>query len=155
LPPLVSLIAGVLLLASFPFWIPRLVIGLRMNIFTRINGEEGIAIPGKIADASHFRQIYSHPAAEGRSRGAALSDLFWYWLSPGPEIHQEHLEPGAKYEEVARTTRRMDGSIHLRTRGTSQFGDGLLGARVHDRKSFALSAYGLAANEQATRIWDG
>jgi hypothetical protein len=101
----------VLLLASFPFWIPRLVIGLRMSIFRRINGEEGIAIPGKIAHASHFRQVYSHPAADGRSRGAALSDLFWYWLSPGPEVHQEHLEPGAKYEQVARTTRRILGTL--------------------------------------------
>ena len=99
------------MVASLPFWIPQLVIGLRMRIFTRINGEEGVAIPGELADASHFRQIYSHPAADGRSRGAALSDLFWYWLSPGPEIHQEHLEPGARYEEVARTTRRIIGTL--------------------------------------------
>jgi hypothetical protein len=105
--PFVSLIAGAMLAASLPFWIPRLVVGLRMRIFTRINGDEGIAIPGELADASRFRQLYSHPAADGRSRGAALSDLFWYWLSPGPEVHQEHLEPGAKYDEVARTTRRI------------------------------------------------
>jgi hypothetical protein len=38
-----------------------------------------------------------------------LSDLFWYWLSPGPEMHQEHIESGAKYEEVERTTRRILG----------------------------------------------
>lgn len=88
-----------------------MVVGLRMHIFTRINGEEGIAIPGELADAAQFREIYSHPAADGRSRGAALSDLFWYWLSPGPEVHQEHLEPGAKYEEVARTTRRILGTL--------------------------------------------
>jgi cytochrome P450 len=30
-----------------------------------------------------------------------------YWLSPGPEIHQEHLEPGERYEEVARVTRQF------------------------------------------------
>ena len=111
MPPLVTLISGLLLLATLPFWIPRLVIRLRMSIFTRINGLEGIAIPGKFGDASHFRQIYSHPAADGRSRGAALSDLFWYWLSPGPEVHQEHLEPGAKYEQIARTTRRILGTL--------------------------------------------
>src|SRR5262249_30219418 len=58
-------------------------------------------------DASLFKQVYSHPAADGRSWGAALSDLFWYWLSPGPEMHQEHLEPGEKYEEIARTTRQI------------------------------------------------
>jgi cytochrome P450 len=35
-----------------------------------------------------------------------LSDLFWYWLAPGPQVHQEHLEPGPRYDDVARTTRR-------------------------------------------------
>jgi hypothetical protein len=53
--------------------------------------------------------VYGHPAANGRSRGAPLSDLFWYWLSPGPEVHQEHLEPGPRYEAVARCTRRILG----------------------------------------------
>jgi cytochrome P450 len=36
-----------------------------------------------------------------------LSDLFWYWLSPGAEVHQEHLERGPRYDEVARCTRRI------------------------------------------------
>jgi len=102
-----GLIAGPVFVASLPFWIPALVVSLRMRNFTRINGEQGVAIPGKLVEASHFRQLYSHPAANGRSRGAALSDLFWYWLSPGPELHQEHLEPGERYEEVARATRRI------------------------------------------------
>ena len=101
------LIPSLLLLASLPYWLPAAILALRMHIFTRINGDEGIAIPGKLVDASRFKQVYSHPAADGRSRGAALSDLFWYWLSPGPEIHQEHLESGERYEEVARTTRRI------------------------------------------------
>ena len=105
--PYLGLIAISLFAASLPYWIPRLVVSLRMRIFTRINGAEGIAIPGELVDISRFRLLYSHPAADGRSRGAALSDLFWYWLSPGPEMHQEHLEPGEKYEEVARTTRRI------------------------------------------------
>jgi Cytochrome P450 len=94
-------------LTSLPRWLPERVVALRMAIFTRINGDEGIPIPGPLVDASRFKQVYSHPAANGRSRGAALSDLFWYWLAPGPEIHQEHLEPGDRYEEVARTTRRI------------------------------------------------
>lgn len=96
-----------LLAASVPYWLPRAVVALRMRIFTRINGEEGIQIPGELVDASHFKQVYSDPAAHGRSRGAALSDLFWYWLSPGPEIHQEHIEPGERYDEVAHTTHRI------------------------------------------------
>src|SRR5262245_50690592 len=104
---IVGWIAGGLLLASLPYWVPAAVIALRMRIFTRVNGEEGLGIPGPIVDASLFKHVYSHPAADGRSRGAALSDLFWYWLSPGAELHQEHLEPGERYEEVARTTRRI------------------------------------------------
>src|SRR6266545_1702365 len=103
----IGVVAGLLLIASLPYWLPQVIVALRMRIFTAINGGEGIAIPGAHVDASRFKQVYSHPAANGRSRGAALSDLFWYWLSPGPEIHQEHLEPGERYEEVARTTRSI------------------------------------------------
>src|SRR5262249_37676964 len=99
--------AAVLVVVSLPYWLPSAILRLRVRIFTRINGEEGMAIPGKLVDPSRFKQIYSHPAADGRSRGAALSDLFWYWLAPGPEIHQEHIEPGDRYEQVARTTRRI------------------------------------------------
>jgi hypothetical protein len=100
-------IAAGLFVVSLPYWIPAAVIALRIRIFTRVNGGEGVGIPGEVIDASLFKQVYSHPAANGRSRGAALSDLFWYWLSPGPEVHQEHLEAGEKYEEIARTTRRL------------------------------------------------
>jgi hypothetical protein len=96
-------------LASSPYWLPGLVLRLRNRIFTAVNGEEGIQIPGELVDASRFKQVYSDPAANGRSQGAALSDLFWYWLAPGPEVHQEHLEAGERYEEVARTTRRILG----------------------------------------------
>jgi Cytochrome P450 len=100
-----GVIGGSLAVASLPYWLPRSILALRMRIFTRINGEEGIAVPGALVGASQFKQVYSDKAANGRSKGAALSDLFWYWLSPGPEIHQEHLEPGERYEEVARATR--------------------------------------------------
>jgi hypothetical protein len=104
---LLSVVASLLAVASLPYWLPTAILALRMRIFTRINGKEGIAVPGELVSASQFKQIYSHRAASGRSKGAALSDLFWYWLSPGPEIHQEHLEPGDRYEEVARATRRF------------------------------------------------
>lgn len=99
--------AGLIVVASLPYWLPRLVVALREWLFARINGAEGIAIPGDMVDASRFLEVYSHPAANGRSRGAVLSDLFWYWLSPGAELHQEHLEPGPRYDEVARCTRRF------------------------------------------------
>ncbi len=96
-----------LFVASLPWWMPSVVLALRMRIFASINGDEGIAIPGSLVDATQLKQLYAHPAANGRSRGAALSDLFWYWLSPGPEMHQEHIEPGELYEEVALSTRRI------------------------------------------------
>src|SRR5688572_12175342 len=103
----ISLVAGAVVVITLPRWLPAAIVALRMRILTGINGDEGIGIPGDSVDASRFSQVYSHPAANGRSRGAALSDLFWYWLSPGPEIHQEHLEPGQRYEDVARATRRI------------------------------------------------
>ncbi|MCI3278083.1 cytochrome P450 [Streptomyces cylindrosporus] len=99
--------AAVALVASLPYWLPKSVVALRVRIFARVNGEEGISAPGREVPAEEFRQVYGHPAANGRSRGAALSDLFWYWLSPGPEVHQEHLEPGPRYDDVARTTRHI------------------------------------------------
>jgi hypothetical protein len=102
-----GLAGGSLFALSLPYWLPRAIVALRNLLFTRINGDEGIPIPGKLVDAAHFRQVYAHPAANGRSRGAALSDVFWYWLAPGPHIHQEHIEPGERYEEVARATRRI------------------------------------------------
>ena len=104
---LLCIVASSLVVASAPYWLPKRILALRMHLFTRINGPEGIAIPGELVSAEHFKQIYSHPAASGRSKGAALSDLFWYWLSPGPQIHQEHLEPGERYEDVARATHRF------------------------------------------------
>ena len=103
---------GTLALMSLPYWLPAGVVALRMRIFALVNGDEGVPIPGGTVGASHFKDVYSHPAANGRSRGAALSDLFWYWLSPGPELHQEHLEPGPRYDEVARTTRRLLARPH-------------------------------------------
>ncbi|MGJ6963812.1 cytochrome P450 [Streptosporangium sp. G11] len=90
---------------SLPRWLPARIVALRTWVFARVNGEEGITVPGDLVGVERFREIYSHPAAGGRSRGAALSDLFWYWLSPGAEMHQEHIEAGERYEAVARATR--------------------------------------------------
>ncbi|GAA2211837.1 cytochrome P450 [Nonomuraea monospora] len=104
-----ALITVVLLavLASLPWWLPARVVALRVRVFERINGDEGIPVPGDLVPVERFEQVYAHPAAGGRSKGAALSDVFWYWLSPGPEMHQEHLEAGDAYDAVARLTRRM------------------------------------------------
>ena len=113
----VPLIALAVLLAagSLPRWLPPAVVRLREWIFVRLNGTEGIAVPGPLVGAEHFELVYSDPAADGRSRGAGLSDLFWYWLAPGPQMHQEHLEPGERYRTVARTTRQVLAVSHRRS----------------------------------------
>ncbi|GAB1823608.1 cytochrome P450 [Herbidospora sp. RD11066] len=91
--------------ASLPWWLPGRIVALRLLVFERVNGQEAIAVPGPKVPVERFREVYSHPAASGRSRGAVLSDLFWYWLSPGADLHQEHLEPGERYDAVAAATR--------------------------------------------------
>ncbi|MEV7091504.1 cytochrome P450 [Amycolatopsis sp. NPDC051045] len=88
-------------------WLPARVVALRMRIFALVNGQDAVTIPGPQVGVADFRRVYADPAANGRSRGAALSDLFWYWLSPGPEVHQEHLEAGPRYDEVAKCTRHI------------------------------------------------
>lgn len=92
---------------SLPFWLPRAVVGLRVWIFAKVNGDAAITVPGRQVDLGEFRRVYADPAADGRSRGAGLSNLFWYWLSPGAHLHQEHLEPGPEYHQVALTTRQV------------------------------------------------
>ncbi|MEV0621141.1 cytochrome P450 [Nonomuraea sp. NPDC050404] len=104
----ILLVAGVAaVVLSLPWWLPARVVALRIRVFERINGPDGIPVPGDLVGVERFREVYSHPAAGGRSKGAALSDLFWYWLSPGPEMHQEHLEAGDRYDAVARVTRGL------------------------------------------------
>ncbi|WP_431913159.1 cytochrome P450 [Micromonospora carbonacea] len=92
---------------TLPRWLPPAVVRLREWVFARVNGAKGIPVPGPTVGVEHFMRVYADPAADGRSRGAGLSDLFWYWLSPGPHMHQEHLEPGERYRTVAATTRRV------------------------------------------------
>ncbi|WP_030670205.1 cytochrome P450 [Streptomyces sp. NRRL B-1347] len=89
---------------STPYWLPSAVVALRMRVFARLGGGEGVTVPNAQVGPDRFEDLYGHPAAGGRSRGAALSDLFWYWLAPGADVHQEHLEAGPRYDEVARTT---------------------------------------------------
>ncbi|MDX8030542.1 cytochrome P450 [Lentzea sp. BCCO 10_0856] len=86
-------------------WLPARVVALRAKVFEKVNGDNAITFPNDQVGPDRFLELYSHPAANGRSKGAGLSDLFWYWLSPGPEVHQEHLEPGPRYDDVARATR--------------------------------------------------
>lgn len=87
--------------------LPEAVVALRERIFAAVNGSGEITLPRPGGGPEEFERLYASPHADGRSRGAALSDLFWYWLAPGPQVHQEHLEPGPRYDEVARCTRRI------------------------------------------------
>lgn len=102
---LILLAAAAVVVAGVPWWLPGRIVALRTRLFARINGDDGITVPGELVAADRFEEVYGHPAAIGRSKGAALSDLFWYWLSPGAAIHQEHLEAGERYDAVALTTR--------------------------------------------------
>lgn len=90
--------------ATAPRWLPARVVALRAAVFAKVNGDNALTFPNELAGPDRFREVYGHPAANGRSKGAGLSDLFWYWLSPGPEVHQEHLEAGPRYDDVAATT---------------------------------------------------
>lgn len=87
--------------------LPERVIALRGKIFEKVNGDDAITLPNDRYGPEVFERVYAHPAAAGRSAGAGLSNLFWYWLSPGPEVHQEHLEAGPRYDDVAACTRRF------------------------------------------------
>ncbi|PSL55928.1 cytochrome P450 [Saccharothrix carnea] len=103
---LTGLLAAAVVLTA-PRWLPARVVALRAKMFEKVNGDNAITFPNAVVGPDRFQEVYGHPAANGRSRGAGLSDLFWYWLSPGPEVHQEHLEAGPRYDDVARTTRAL------------------------------------------------
>ena len=98
---------GLLAAALLPEYLPGTVVALRERIFTWVNGDEGVAVVEEPNGTRDFLDLYGSPAAAGRSAGAGLSDLFWYWLAPGPHVHQEHLEPGPRYDDAARTTRTV------------------------------------------------
>ncbi|MFC4031823.1 cytochrome P450 [Streptomyces polygonati] len=117
---MIKRIAAVAVALSTPYWLPKAVIGLRVKVFAQVNGPEGVVVPDERVGPDRFAELYAHPAADGRSRGAGLSDLFWYWLAPGPEVHQEHLEPGPRYDAVARTTSAIlaGGSAELSAAAT-------------------------------------
>ncbi len=112
-------------------WLPERVVVLRTKVFEKVNGDNAITFPNERVGPDRFQELYSHPAANGRSRGAGLSDLFWYWLSPGPEVHQEHLEDGPRYDDVASTTRAFlagpgDELAQMATRCTAKVLDEVL-----------------------------
>jgi cytochrome P450 len=96
---------------TLPYWLPKRVVALRGAIFTLVNGPEGMPVLQRPDGQADFLRVYGDPAANGRSHGAGLSDLFWYWLAPGPEVHQEHLEPGPRYDQAARVTRTILASL--------------------------------------------
>jgi hypothetical protein len=118
------------------WWLPRAVVALRGRIFEKVNGDATVTLPNAVHGPEVFERVYAHPAADGRSAGAGLSDLFWYWLAPGPEVHQEHLEPGERYEDVAAATRRiLAGGSAAHTDAAARAVAGVLDALPADRIS--------------------
>ena len=92
--------------------LPTYIVNLRMWLFTRVNGDDGIQLPNDSlgVDGKEFKRLYSHRAARLRSKqqGVGLSDLFWYFLSPGAHIHQEHVETAdPRYALVSSLTRKL------------------------------------------------
>ncbi|MEI5102557.1 cytochrome P450 [Streptomyces sp. PmtG] len=113
------------------------MIALRTRLFARLGGDEGLTVPGEHIGADRFAELYAHPAARGRSKGAALSDLFWYWLAPGADVHQEHLEPGPRYDEVARTTLAvLAGPAADLSRAAARCASAVLDERLTGRAGF-------------------
>ena len=89
-------------------WLPTYVIRLRVWLFTLINGPDGMSVPNHTIDAAATRRLYENPAAKLRStqRQVGLSDLFWWLLEPGSDIHQEHSESGtAVHASVSAATK--------------------------------------------------
>jgi hypothetical protein len=136
-----ALLLAAAVAVSAPRWLPDRVVALRGRVFERVDGDRATTFPNALIGPDRFQEVYSHPAANGRSRGAGLSDLFWYWLSPGPEVHQEHLEDGPRYDEVAATTLRILAGSSARlaeaaTRATArvldELGDGPKLVRLRD-----------------------
>lgn len=110
------------------------VVALRAKVFATINGDNALTFPNEAVGPERFRELYGHPAANGRSKGARLSDLFWYWLSPGPEVHQEHLEAGPRYDDVARTTLALlSGSSEALSAAAARCAGRVLDERVTGR----------------------
>ena len=44
----IGLSVALLVVASLPHWLPATILTLRARIFTRINGDEGVPIPGAV-----------------------------------------------------------------------------------------------------------
>ncbi|MBB5105428.1 hypothetical protein [Streptomyces spectabilis] len=42
----VATLAGAAVAASLPRWLPQVVVNARVRVFTAVNGQEGIAVPG-------------------------------------------------------------------------------------------------------------
>jgi hypothetical protein len=108
----IPLLLGFAVALLICIYTPEYIVRLRMFLFTRVNGEDGIQFPNEKlgVEGQAFKRLYSHKSARLRSRqhGVGLSDLFWYFLSPGAHIHQEHVETAdPRYALVSGLTRKL------------------------------------------------
>jgi hypothetical protein len=91
---------------------PPLLIALRFQLLTNINGDEGIQLPNTElgVEGDTFKWLYNHQAAHGRSKQTnyGLSDFFWYLLAPAHAVHQEHIESSdTRYKITGAVTRKL------------------------------------------------
>jgi hypothetical protein len=110
---LLVILVVVLLCLAYP--IQTLVIKVRNYAFLKMNRKV-------------FKQVYKNPCAHMRSRGAGLADLFWYFLSPGPHMHQETMDEGSLYDNISVLTRQIlakpaDAFRNLITKHTQHYVD--------------------------------
>jgi hypothetical protein len=129
---MVKLFSVIVFVLSLPLWVPAVIIALRMYVFTAINAEHGIELPNKDVSDKEFKAVYNHPAVSGRSEGAGLSDLFWYFLAPCPELHQEHIENGPLYVATSLATKKLlaastERIVELAEKHTKELFNGKLG----------------------------
>lgn len=92
---------------SLPLWIPRLFIALRFRIFAKVNGKNTLLLPNQGFSNTDFLTLYRNQAATGKSKGAALSDLFWFWMAPFAKIHLENMEISPRYHELVVINQRL------------------------------------------------
>ena len=126
--------AGTLALASLPYWLPGAVVALRMRIFTLVNGEEAVAIPGQTVDAAHFEEVYAHPAANGRSRGSGRAER--QTRTHGPRFGIERVWEAEEASANRRSTSRV--AAQIATGAMPRAGHGRLPATPNGMKAASL-----------------
>eukprot|EP00998_Keelungia_sp_KM082_P012026 NODE_833_length_1615_cov_68.784946_g823_i0.p1 GENE.NODE_833_length_1615_cov_68.784946_g823_i0~~NODE_833_length_1615_cov_68.784946_g823_i0.p1 ORF type:complete len:497 (+),score=91.74 NODE_833_length_1615_cov_68.784946_g823_i0:56-1546(+) len=110
-------------------WLPPMVVRIRMWLFTSLNDGQGVQFPNEQVNGRLFKQLYSSKNCDLRSN-CGLSDFFFYHLSPGPELHQEQVEPGPQYDMFSLATKKLLAASNKELAQLAQkYGEDLLQAK--------------------------